>query len=105
MIENLSYAEFIPCYDRPDTLFYCDPPYYDCESDYGEGLFAKCDFETLVQLMRQASGKVLLSINDKPAVREIFTGLTQKPVTVTYSVAEKSPAQFGKRERPANPTC
>ncbi|MTH94551.1 hypothetical protein [Roseibium sp. RKSG952] len=39
----------IPRCGRPGTLFYCDPPYYDCENDYGEGLFAKHDFETLAQ--------------------------------------------------------
>ncbi len=27
-IEHLSWNDFIKRYDKPGTLFYCDPPYY-----------------------------------------------------------------------------
>ncbi len=35
MIENLPWDELIGKYDTADTLFYLDPPYWDCEADYG----------------------------------------------------------------------
>jgi len=56
VIENLSYADFIPRYDREGALIYCDPPYYNCETDYGEGMFRKDDFSRLADLMRGAKG-------------------------------------------------
>ena len=51
-----------------------DPPYWDCETMYGKGIFAKDDFERLAEQLRHIKGRFLLSINDVPAIREIFTG-------------------------------
>lgn len=39
VIEQLPYADFIRRYDRPGMLFYLDPPYWNCEDDYGAGIF------------------------------------------------------------------
>lgn len=39
-IGRLTCYEVIKRYDKPATLFYVDPPYWDCESYYGQGLFA-----------------------------------------------------------------
>lgn len=36
-IECLPYAEFIPRYSRPETLFFVDPPYWGTEHYYGKG--------------------------------------------------------------------
>lgn len=37
IIENLPFEAFIHRYDTPETLFFIDPPYWDCEGDYGRG--------------------------------------------------------------------
>jgi len=34
VIECLPWQEVIRRYDRPETLFYLDPPYWGCENDY-----------------------------------------------------------------------
>ncbi|WP_256888315.1 DNA adenine methylase [Acidomonas methanolica] len=34
-IECLPWQQMIERYDRPQTLFYLDPPYWGCERDYG----------------------------------------------------------------------
>jgi len=43
-IENLDWREFVGRYDRSDGLFYLDPPYWDCETDYGECFFGREQF-------------------------------------------------------------
>ena len=35
VVEQLGYADFIRRYDRDGALFYLDPPYWGCETDYG----------------------------------------------------------------------
>lgn len=86
-IEHLHYSELISRYDRPRTFFYVDPPYWDCEDDYGEGIFNKGDFERLADQMNGIKGKFLLSLNDTPEVRSMFKSFRLEEVTVTYSSA------------------
>jgi DNA adenine methylase len=96
IIENLSFADFIPRYDREQCLFYCDPPYFGCENDYGTGLFDRSDFERLAELMRTIKGKMIVSINDTPEIRSVFYGQVMKEVAVTYTIAEAPPKEFGE---------
>ncbi len=86
VIECLPYADFIGRYDRPGTLFYLDPPYWGCESDYGRTLFERADFERLAELLKGISGPFILSLNDVPDVRRIFSGFTIEPVETAYSI-------------------
>lgn len=84
-VENLPFAECITRYDRPHTFFYLDPPYFGCENDYGPGLFERADFERLAGQLRGLKGKFLLSLNDRPEVRAIFSGFSLEEVSTTYS--------------------
>ncbi|MBA5779123.1 DNA adenine methylase [Stappia sp. F7233] len=86
VIENLSFADFIPRYDGPDTLFYCDPPYWGCETDYGKDMFGRPDFERLRDCLAAVKGRWILSINDVPEIRALFAGFTIAEVAVTYSI-------------------
>lgn len=86
-IEQLPFDQFIARYDRPGMLFYCDPPYWGCEDDYGKAVFAPADFERLARAIRAARGKSIVSINDTPEVREIFADLHQSPIDTTYSIS------------------
>lgn len=87
VIECLPYDAFIARYDRPDTLFYLDPPYWGSEGDYGRDLFGRGDFERLAEVLGGLKGRFLLSINDVPAVRQIFAGFEFEEVETTYTVA------------------
>lgn len=84
-IECLPYQEFITRYDRPDTLFYLDPPYWNCENDYGKGIFGKADFDELAKLLKEIKGKFIMSINDVPEIRRIFRAFYIKGVQTTYT--------------------
>jgi len=84
-IECLPYEDFIPRYDSSETLFYLDPPYYGCEGYYGTSVFSKTDFDRLAAILSSIKGKFLLSLNDKPEVRKIFSNFIIKTVPTTYS--------------------
>ncbi|MFP5472403.1 MAG: DNA adenine methylase [Gammaproteobacteria bacterium] len=87
VIERLPYAELIARYDRPDTLFYLDPPYWGCERDYGPGVFDRADFERLAEILAGIRGRFLLSLNDTPGVREVFGSFEIEAVETTYGIS------------------
>lgn len=86
LIERMNYDEFIARYDKIDTFFYVDPPYYGCEEVYGKGIFAKDDFQKLATQLSGIKGKFLLSINDTPQIREIFHGFEMREIKQRYSL-------------------
>lgn len=87
LIENLPYTDVIVRYDRPETFFYIDPPYFNCETYYGEGVFQRSDFANLADLLGTIKGKCLLSLNDTPEVRQIFEAFSIDQVPVRYTVS------------------
>jgi DNA adenine methylase len=87
VIKNLDWLAFIDRYDRPGTLFYLDPPYYGNENDYGEGRFARSDFEVMAARLATLKGRFILSINDRPETRAVFAGFVVDPVQLSYSVS------------------
>ncbi|MUO82239.1 DNA adenine methylase [Agrobacterium vitis] len=87
VIENLDWLAFINRYDRPGVLFYLDPPYFGCEDDYGKALFGRDQFEVLADRLKSLQGGFILSINDRPEVREIFAGFSVEGAQLSYSVS------------------
>lgn len=79
-IENLDWLAFIDRYDRPETLFYLDPPYHGSEGDYGKALFGREQFELMAERLGRLKGRFILSINDVPETRAAFGGFTMEPV-------------------------
>lgn len=94
-IECLPYEEMLRRYDRPETLFYLDPPYYGCEDDYNAA-FSRDDFQVLASRLSQIQGRFVLSLNDTPEVRAIFAGFAIEAVDVAYSISREAHAR-GKR--------
>lgn len=92
-IERLPYAELITYYDTPGTLFYLDPPYWGCETDYGPGVFSRGDFEALRALLEGIKGRFILSINDRPEVRAIFAGFAMEEAAHNYRFNGVTPAK------------
>lgn len=84
-VEHLSYADVITRYDRPETFFYLDPPYFRCEDYYGKGVFTREDFARLRNLLRGIKGRFLMSLNDTPEVREIYGDFLIEEVATRYS--------------------
>jgi DNA adenine methylase len=86
-IERLPFAELITKYDRPDALFYIDPPYVGCEADYGKGVFSPADFGVLKTLLEGLQGRFILSINDTPMIRDLYSGMQIEPVQLNYRIS------------------
>jgi len=84
-IENKPYDQVIVRFDRPDTFFYLDPPYYGYEDCYGDDVFRRDDFRKLAALMRTVRGKFILSINNVDGVRALFDGFHMEEVRTTYT--------------------
>ena len=71
---NYSYAQRLQCvqfecadavkiiraYDAPDTLFYCDPPYYNSDCGHYDGYTIE-DYRLLLSALSEIEGKFLLS--------------------------------------------
>lgn len=86
-IECLDWIAFIDRYDRPGTLFYLDPPYYGSEGDYGRDLFGREQFEVMSDRLGKLKGRFILSINDVPAIRDLFGHFNIEEVDLRYSVS------------------
>lgn len=85
-IENLDWRDVIGRFDRSSTLFYLDPPYFDCENDYGQGMFSRYDFADMATLLATIDGRFIVSLNDVPEIRAIFAGFTIRAVNTSYSI-------------------
>jgi DNA adenine methylase len=86
-IENITWQECIKRYDRPHTFFYMDPPYWETEG-YG----VPFEFDQYVQmcaLAKSMKGKVMISLNDHPQIRECFADLHIETVDIEYSLGNK----------------
>lgn len=89
-IECLDFEAFIRRYDRPETLFYLDPPYWGSEGDYGKDLFGRPDFDRLTAVLKGLQGRFILSINDTPEVRSKVAGWKVLEAELTYSISGRA---------------
>jgi len=97
-IECLSWQACLARYDRPGTLFYLDPPYWGWEGAYGEGLFTRADFAELSDRLGKLKGRWLLSLNDRPELRDLFGRFALEEVRVKYGVQGATVARGEERQ-------
>lgn len=86
VIENLDWLDFINRYDRAETLFYIDPPYWGTEKYYGSNLFNSDQFALMAKRLNNIDGYFIMSINDVPEIRKLFEGFKITEVATTYSL-------------------
>lgn len=96
VVEHLPWADCIARYDRPHTLFYCDPPYWGTEG-YGVD-FGLEEYTRLAELARSIKGKMVVSVNDIPAMRKMFKGLAMMSLPIRYSVGGAGRSNAPSRE-------
>lgn len=86
-IECLDFRKLIPKYDRPHSFFFLDPPYWNIPGYTND--FVEQDFKDLAELLSGLKGKFLMSINDTPEIRAMFSEFFVQEVQLKYSVARK----------------
>jgi len=84
-IEHLDWKECIRRYDRPHTLFYLDPPYWET-AGYAPGAFNFEQYQVMAELAASIKGHMVISINDHPQIRDVFSGLRLKEVPFRHMV-------------------
>ena len=75
VVENKDFEKIILQYDRPGSLFYVDPPYFETEGYYyniGELGFTEADHVRLRDALLAIEGRFLLSYNDHPYIRGLY---------------------------------
>jgi len=92
-IECLPWAEFVKRWDRPETLFVLDPPYWGTEHYYGRELFSRDEFAQMAEVLRALRGRFILTINDVPEVRDLFSWASVEPVDLTYTAGGNGSAK------------
>lgn len=83
-IEHLTWQDCFRRYDRPHTLFYCDPPYWQTEG-YGVP-FGFEQYEQMAEVLGQIKGKAIVSLNDHPDIRRVFGRYHIESTDITYTV-------------------
>ena len=94
IVEHLPWHDCLKRYDRPGTLFYLDPPYWQTEG-YGVD-FPWSEYEQLASMMRNLQGRAVLSINDHPQIRELFQDMTIIPLQIRYTIGRERDAAAGE---------
>ena len=86
-IENLSFEKLIKLYDKEDSFFYCDPPYFGTESYYkNTGGFGKDKHILLKETLTNIKGKFLLSYNDTIFIKELYKDFHIRSKDVKYTL-------------------
>ncbi len=97
IIEQQSFEVLIPHYDREDSFFYGDPPYYDSEYVY-DAEFGWDHHVLLRDTLAKCKGKWLISQVDCPEIRYLFKEFEILDFTRIHPMVQKyTPGkQFGE---------
>lgn len=71
VIENVDFEHLLKIYDRPQALFYLDPPYYEAEKYYPDR-FIPSDHVRLRDALGSIRGKFIVSYNDCYEIRDLY---------------------------------
>jgi len=89
-ILNKDFRKVIKQYDSPKTFFYLDPPYEKSEE---QGVYKNLEeFVTpqdVFDSLKNIKGKFLLSYNDSPTIRKLFSKYNIKKVKTKYILKER----------------
>lgn len=82
-VEHLDWKACVEKYDRAETLFYCDPPYWKVQG-YGVP-FPIEEYEAMATVAASIKGRMVISINDHVDMRRVFKGMRTVEVATNYT--------------------
>ncbi len=83
-VENLSWERCLHKYDKDETFFYLDPPYYGLK-EYRHNM-DHADFENLALVLADIKGKFIMSINNDPEIKTIFNAFNIGSTDLLYTM-------------------
>lgn len=91
VIENKDCVKLIRQYDRPESFFYCDPPYYNADQYYEAVSSDGFDHAELADALLGIKGKFLLSYNDCPEIRALYDrpGIVVEGISRLSNIAQR----------------
>ncbi len=91
VIENKDCVKLIRQYDRPESFFYCDPPYYNADQYYEAVSADGFDHAGLADALLGIKGKFLLSYNDCPEIRALYDrpGIVVEGISRLSNIAQR----------------
>lgn len=91
VIENKDCVRLLRQYDRAESFFYCDPPYYNAEQYYEAVKEDGFDHRGLAETLFDIKGKFLLSYNDCPEIRVLYDrpGIVIEETTRLSNIAQR----------------
>lgn len=91
VIENKDCVKLIRQYDRPESFFYCDPPYYNADQYYEAVSADGFDHAGLADALLRIKGKFLLSYNDCPEIRALYDrpGIVVEGISRLSNIAQR----------------
>ena len=91
VIENKDCVKLIRQYDRPESFFYCDPPYYNADQYYEAVSTDGFDHTGLANALLGIKGKFLLSYNDCPEIRALYDrpGIVVEGISRLSNIAQR----------------
>lgn len=88
VIENLDFREFFNKYNGKEWLFYLDPPYYGVEG-YEEPFNEQEHKDLAYILSNKFEGKFILSYNDTPEIRNLYSQFKIRNLDIIYQAANR----------------
>lgn len=98
VVEHLPYERCLGNYDSKDSFFFLDPPYLDAPTKAYAG-FSAADMRGLRKRIEKLKGKWLLTVDDSPLNRELFSDCALKALTAQNRLCNNrthSEVRFGE---------
>jgi DNA adenine methylase len=92
VLECLPYEKVLAKYDSRETCFFADPPYFGVR--HYKFNFASDDFRVLAERLGNVKGSFVLSLNDVPEVREIFSAFRMRGIEMPYTAQKAAGRRF-----------
>jgi len=89
-VEQLDWRRCLALYDSPNTFFFLDPPYTECQVKQPLLLWKAEDIRTLRERLKSLQGRWLLTINDRKEHRELFRGCKIRPLVRLRGINRKT---------------